>query len=316
MGKKICVHPLLFCFGILLVLGSGCEMPEKSSGIIGLLEGLTPSKQGTTLSGQIMFGPVIGGKIKVFAITSLLDPTSEKILASTTSFVDGSFSVLVPNPPEGPIGVWLEHGQYDEEATANDTVNLDSAHPGFRAIVVLPSLKGKSQATVAITPFSILSYPRFISLAAEVQKTTNAPLETLGTLAQGVNTSLSNAFQMDVITTLPQVLTYRKPILHESDDGRYMLLIAALSAAAKARGISKKPPITIHSIDFDFGDLSNSSNLKSVTDEIQGVVRAIFKGTTLVNHLSFPKGSSYYQTFCDPTTIPSPKPSPSSSPSP
>ncbi|GFE62103.1 Ig-like domain-containing protein [Geobacter sp. AOG2] len=165
---------------------------------------------GTTVSGMGAKGPVSGGKVAIFSVTT--SAHIGKQLATGTTSASGAFSADLGGYT-GAIFATMSgsSASYTDEAT-NTTQTLGSTRLHAAAVVATPG-----PFNLAITPFTELAYQKAATLKP-------ADITT-------ANTLISNQFLAgsDIISTLPANIQSTAPAVTDPDKIKYSLALATFS---------------------------------------------------------------------------------------
>jgi hypothetical protein len=189
-----------------------------SSGI----DATTPSAQGTTMSGNVVKGPVSGATVKAFAVTG---GTMGSQVASATTDVNGAFTMSMGDYA-GPVMIQMSGGTYTDEATGSPM----AMGTGDMMTAVLPSVVAGSAVTgVAVTPLTAMAQAMAQQMAGGL---------TVANIS-AANTAVGNYFMVgDILHTQPI-----NPLVVGSATGasqammNYGMTLAAMSQYAKTVGM-------------------------------------------------------------------------------
>ena len=191
----------------------------------------------TTITGNVMFGPVNGAAIHVYPIsvtTGDLD-TSGQPLAKATTKADGTYSLVIPNsdiPSGTPIGVQMTDGSYTEEGSGA-TVSLTGQV--FKS--VLPSVTAGIPVVAAVNAFTDQAFQQFkASVAAGLPIGT-----TPAVAARNANYAMSQALGVVDIMVPP---ANTQGAIPNDASGQMATLLASLSALASSTSTSLGTTIT------------------------------------------------------------------------
>jgi hypothetical protein len=205
------------------LLVAGCGGGGSSSGIDGTgAAATTPSAQGTTMSGNVVKGPVSGATVNAFAVTG---GTMGSQVSSTTTDATGAFTMSMGNYA-GPVMLQMSGGTYTDEATGAPM----AMGPGDIMTAVLPTIAaGATVNGVAVTPLTAMAQAMAQHMAGGL---TDANITA-------ANTAVGNYFMVhDIVHTQPI-----NPLVPGSATGatqdmmNYGMTLAAMSQYAKTVGM-------------------------------------------------------------------------------
>lgn len=189
-----------------------------SSGI----DATTPSAQGTTMSGNVVKGPVSGATVNAFAVTG---GTMGSQVSSATTDATGAFTMSIGNYA-GPVMLQMSGGTYTDEATGTPM----AMGTGDMMTAVLPTVAAGSAVTgVEVTPLTAMAQAMAQHMAGGM---TDANISV-------ANTAVGNYFMVgDILHTQPI-----NPLMVGSGTGasqamtNYGMTLAAMSQYAKTVGM-------------------------------------------------------------------------------
>lgn len=190
-----------------------------SSGI----DATTPSAQGTTMSGNVVKGPVSGATVKAFAVTG---GTMGSQVSSATTDANGAFTMSMGDYA-GPVMLQMSGGTYTDEATGA----LMTMGAGDMMTAVFPTVAAGSAVTgVAVTPLTAMAQAMAQHMAGGL---TDANISA-------ANSAVGNYFMVgDILHTQPI-----NPLVAGSGTGasqammNYGMTLAAMSQYAKGTGMT------------------------------------------------------------------------------
>ena len=193
-----------------------------SSGIDGTGAATTPSAQGTTMSGNVVKGPVSGATVNAFAVTG---GTMGSQVSSTTTDATGAFTMSMGDY-SSPTMLQMSGGTYTDEATGTPM----AMGTGDMMTAVLPTVAAGSAVTgVAVTPLTAMAQAMAQHMAGGM---TDANISA-------ANTAVGNYFMVgDILHTQPI-----NPLMGGSGTGasqammNYGMTLAAMSQYAKTVGM-------------------------------------------------------------------------------
>mgnify|MGYP001230778380 CR=1 FL=1 len=202
------------------LLLAGCG--GGSSGIDGTGAATTPSAQATTMSGNVVKGPVSGATVNAFAVTG---GTIGSQVSSTTTDATGAFTMSMGNYA-GPVMLQISGGTYTDEATGAPM----AMGAGDMMTAVLPTIAGGTTVSgVAVTPLTAMAQAMAQHMAGGM---TDANISA-------ANTAVGNYFMVgDLLKTQPI-----NPLMTGSGTGasqamvNYGMTLAAMSQYAKTVGM-------------------------------------------------------------------------------
>ena len=183
----------------------------------------TPSAQGTTMSGNVVKGPVSGATVKAFAVSG---GTMGSQVSSATTDANGAFTMSMGNYA-GPVMLQMSGGTYTDEATGAPM----AMGPGDIMTAVLPTIAaGTTVNGVAVTPLTTMAQAMAQHMAGGL---TDANIAA-------ANTAVGNYFMVhDIVHTQPI-----NPLVPGSATGatqdmmNYGMTLAAMSQYAKGAGMA------------------------------------------------------------------------------
>lgn len=186
------------------------------------IDATTPSAQGTTMSGNVVKGPVSGATVKAFAVTG---GAMGSQVSSATTDVNGAFTMSMGNYA-GPVMLQMSGGTYTDEATGAPM----AMGPGDIMTAVLPTIAaGATVNGVAVTPLTAMAQAMAQHMAGGL---TDANITA-------ANTAVGNYFMVhDIVHTQPI-----NPLVPGSATGatqdmmNYGMTLAAMSQYAKTAGM-------------------------------------------------------------------------------
>ncbi len=186
------------------------------------IDATTPSAQGTTMSGNVVKGPVSGATVKAFAVTG---GTMGSQVSSATTDVNGAFTMSMGDY-SGPIMLQMSGGTYTDEATGAPM----TMGPNDMMTAVLPTVAAGSAVTgVAVTPLTAMAQAMAQHMAGGL---TDANIAS-------ANAAVGNYFMVgDILHTQPI-----NPLVVGSGTGasqammNYGMTLAAMSQYAKTVGM-------------------------------------------------------------------------------
>jgi hypothetical protein len=189
----------------------------------GGIDATTPSAQGTTMSGNVIKGPVSGATVQAFAVSG---GAMGAPISSTTTDVNGAFTMSMGNYA-GPVMLQMNGGTYTDEATGSPM----AMGPGDMMTAVLPTIAGGTTVTgVAVTPLTAMAQAMAQRMAGGL---TDANITA-------ANTAVGNYFLVhDILHTQPV-----NPLVPGSATGatpdmmNYGMTLAAMSQYAKGAGMT------------------------------------------------------------------------------
>jgi hypothetical protein len=217
-------------FAIQTVINDGgiFEMKKLLSGLVlamiplvlfGCGSGDFSNSSGTTISGVASKGPISGGKVAIFSVTT--SAHIGKQLATGTTTASGAFSADL-GAYTGAIFATMSgsSASYTDETT-NTTKTLGATSLHAAAVITAPG-----PFNLAVTPLTELAYQRAASLKP-------ADITT-------ANTSISNQFLAgtSIISTLPANILSTAPAVTDPDKIKYSLALAAFSQLISSSTIS------------------------------------------------------------------------------
>lgn len=170
-----------------------------------------------------MFGPVSGAKISAYAVNSDGSLNASKLLATTTTASDGTYSLPIPNsviPASAPVGIQMSGGTYAEESTGATVVLTGQT---FNSI--LSSVTPGTKAVAAVNAFTQAAYQSFAKTMAAGLPAGTSPQ----TAAKNANYTMSAALGVPDILVPPANTAGAIP---NDTTGQIATLLAALSASA------------------------------------------------------------------------------------
>jgi hypothetical protein len=190
-----------------------------SSGI----DATTPSAQATTMSGNVIKGPVSGATVSAFAVTG---GTMGSQVSSTTTDATGAFTMSMGNYA-GPLMLQMSGGTYTDEATGAPM----AMGPGDIMTAVLPTIAaGATVNGVAVTPLTAMAQAMAQHMGGGL---TDANITA-------ANTAVGNYFMVhDIVHTQPI-----NPLVPGSATGatqdmiNYGMTLGAMSQYAKGAGMT------------------------------------------------------------------------------
>lgn len=176
----------------------------------------------TTLSGNVVKGPVAGATVKGYAVAGGARGAQ---LASVMTDSGGAFTMSLGNYA-GPVMVQISGGSYTDEATGVPM----AMGPGDMMTAVVPSIMGGGSATVAVTPLTAMAQTMAQHMTGGMNEANIA----------AANGAVGNYFMVhDILRTQPV-----NPLVSGSAAGatqdmmNYGMTLAAMSEYAKGAGMS------------------------------------------------------------------------------
>jgi hypothetical protein len=209
--------------------GGGGSGSSGSSGVSsgvssgGGIDATTPSAQGTSMSGNVVKGPVSGATVQAFAVSGGVMGAP---ISSTTTDVNGAFTMPMGNYA-GPVMLQMNGGTYTDEATGSPM----AMGPGDMMTAVLPTIAaGTTVSGVAVTPLTAMAQAMAQRMPGGL---TDANIAA-------ANTAVGNYFMVhDIVHTQPI-----NPLVPGSATGatpdmmNYGMTLAAMSQYAKGAGMT------------------------------------------------------------------------------
>lgn len=210
------LQPLALTTAAALLL-AGCG-GGGSSGVVAT----TPSAQGTTMSGNVVKGPVSGATVRAFAVTAGM--TGVQVSSASTD-ASGAFT-LIMGDYAGPVMLQMNGGTYTDEATGAPM----AMGAGDMMTAVLPAVAAGSAVTgVEVTPLTGMAQVMAQHMAGGL---TDANIAA-------ANAAVGSYFMVgDILHTQPM-----NPLVTGSGTGasqammNYGMTLAAMSQYAKGAGM-------------------------------------------------------------------------------
>ncbi len=235
---------------------AGAAGAEGVAGAIGAAAPLgvgSAGLTGTLLKGKISLGTVTAyGTGTGCAATNPQSGTPPKCnlgaantVVSTTSAVDGTYTLQFPSSYTGPIILEIVGGTYINEADGTLESGPAAATP-MRAILPVAPLSTVI-SSVAITPFTTMAAARAISQAGTSAVTT--------LVATQANNAVQVAYGIaDIVGTTPVDVTQAIPTGSTGNAQQYGLLTAAFAQQAiTVLGVGADPLAFVNAVASDFG---------------------------------------------------------------
>lgn len=203
--------------------------------------GSDSSTSSSSISGLASKGPIKNGTVKVYALASDGTQGTVPLGTTTTSPVDGTYSVDIGSY-SGNVIVEVTGGTYIDEATSaiKDNIKLRAALTGATGNV-----------TMAVTPLTELAVKKAGTLETSSIEAANTVVSTLA----GVN----------IVSTIPADVSTAPG--STVDDTTYGLMLATISQMASDTGKSVEQ--IIDSLNNDFTDNSNDGILNTEATKIK-----------------------------------------------
>jgi hypothetical protein len=188
----------------------------------GSIDAPPPSAQSTTMSGNVVKGPVSGATVKAFAVSG---GTVGSQVSSATTDANGAFTMSMGDYA-GPVMLQMNGGSYTDEATGA----LMTMGAGDMMTAVLPTVAaGAAVIGVAVTPLTAMAQAMAQHMAGGL---TDANIAA-------ANAAVGNYFMVgDILHTQPM-----NPLVAGSGSGatqammNYGMTLAAMSQYAKSAGM-------------------------------------------------------------------------------
>jgi hypothetical protein len=188
----------------------------------GSIDATLPSAQSTTMSGNVVKGPVSGATVKAFAVSG---GTMGSQVSSATTDANGAFTMSMGDYT-GPVMLQMNGGTYTDEATGA----LMTMGAGDMMTAVLPTVAAGAVVTgVAVTPLTAMAQAMAQHMAGGL---TDANIAA-------ANAAVGNYFMVgDILHTQPM-----NPLVAGSGSGatqammNYGMTLAAMSQYAKSAGM-------------------------------------------------------------------------------